>query len=599
VAFLPYLLGDYAHLQQRILDQRARGKWYKDDEQFCREVRNFISNGQILAQVEARENSVEETTLDSLFKGDNRSTAADFISDTVLYAATFFPALNPGEFKQVVSSLLGERTMTVTTPVHKQSATGVSEPFEAQKEEPLKQVWQTISDKILKACRLKTISAKDSTRTICFSEPGLKERLKAHIEEEHNFFLEDQFQAALAQGLLFNNSSNISEGMRRLIVEMSLSYRDHFDQHWLIGVIEKLKAAASDEPSDGGPVAPELAPFLKIQGNRIEWCYARISELLREMLGHQQLRGLVDEFLNRLMGVNFHGSVLRIIRRLQFAPEFDLLYWVRQLLGRGSPEVRYQTYVFLVQYLIKAGPHVYEPLRVIRNWLPSPDSELKSYSVTNLCALELMFRYCHETTLQFSATDYGLQPSRFPLFSGDNLNVIKDNSDLLAKWLFHPGTGFFAVKSEIKLIAEWFFHPGMKSVLNEDINLTISTLIVNWALILIGPNKDLPLDQSGLTTIEECLGQAEQAQDNPDLTINNGLILGLFLRAVATNIKQPQLEALCGYWKFIAELMSESIEDLPYTGTQRQEAICIRNLVRDLARQFKGYARSVRAQTKH
>lgn len=597
VDFLRHMLGDYAHLEQRILDQRSCGKWDKDDEQFCRDIEIFVSKRQIEVQVELRENFVEESLPEHIFKGDDCTAAADLISNTVLYTATFFPALNPGDFKQVVGLLLGERTVTVTTTAYRQTSSGVKEPFEEQREEPLKKTWDASSDKILKLCKLKSLAAKDSTRTICFSEPCLKERLKVYIEEEYSFFLEDHFQMAQRQGLLFHNSPDVSEAMRRLIVEMTLSYRDHFDQHWLIEVITKLKEAASQQSDGQQTPAPELKPFLRIQGGRLEFCYTRIAELLRDMLWHAPLRGLVDEFLNRLIGVEFYDSVLQIVAKLQFAPEFDLLYWVKQLLDRRPSYVRHQTYVFLVLYLMRAGPSVYESLRVIRHWLPSPDSDHESYSVTNLCALELIFRYCHEATLEFSVNYYGFQPSSFPLFAGDNISAIEDNSKLLAEWLFHPEVEFFAMNKNLPSIAELL--SGIKPVLNKDVNLTISTLIVNWMFILIGPNKDAPAGQSGLTSVEDSLQQAEQAQSNRDLPVSNGLILGLFLRAVATKITQSQMEELSVYWKVIAELMTQSIEGLPYTGNLRQERVCIRNLARDLARQFKGFARNVKAQTTH
>jgi hypothetical protein len=568
---LKYHFPDHAGLEERILSQRKRGKWNKDDITFCEEIDTLIRNNQLLEQIDLLEQADSSEQAPETIRAESLFAGNDPIADTAMYVATFFPKFSPQDFKQVVKSLLGERTMTVSETVYKQTGNGAAEPVEVQKEVSLCKIWQENADKILKRCQLEAVSSRDSIRTISFSDPALKEKVKEYFELERSLFLEDQFENVQSQGLLFHQSAKVNESVTRLIAEQAASYPGNFDGDLLIGIIKKL---TQTDQSAGALEAPELQFITRMQGDRQGWVYTRISELLRRMLEYPALKDTPDDFLRRLISLKLHDSVLNIVKRLQFAPEFDLLHWLKQLLDQGSEDAQLRTYLFLYGYVKKTGPAIYETLGALERWLPSADRDAKSYSRSNHYALRLLMEHCWETALSYNPNYHGSQPCLYPLFAIKDSNTAKDNFKLLSRWLFHPG---------------------MPSIWEDDTDFLTSIIIAQWVFILAGPTEKAVASGKSTDIKINIISDDAQVEDGSTADVDNGLLLSLLLREIAAVIEKPQLEEIQMYWEGLIHIMSDSITKLPYRGNHRELAIRRRNLIKDVARQFKGLVREVKS----
>jgi hypothetical protein len=371
IPFLRHLLrpgfsDQFLDLEQRILQQRALGRWSKDEGDFCRQVKSYIKNGSLIEQIESRDVAVRPASEDLCFDDDKP------VHNTVLYTATFYSDLNPNEFDRVVSTLLGSQTMTITQIVDQRGEDGASRQVEVRKEKPLIQVWRESSDRILRECKL--ITSKDSNRVIVFADAGQRDSFKQYLEEEYGLFLQNKFTLVQESGLLFDASEKIAKSVIRLILDMATTYPDYYGRDWILAIVTRVRTYFDSAPQVSDD--PMLQLLGKPGGLKTEsQAYKRLSDLMRDMLDSPHLSQMVDGVLEQLMGAGVHDSVLSIVKNLRFVPEFDEFYWMKQLLDRGNETVRLQTYIYLYTEMRRMDKQVYQIMRRIAGWLPAADGD--------------------------------------------------------------------------------------------------------------------------------------------------------------------------------------------------------------------------------
>ena len=157
------------------------------------------------------------------------------------------------------------------------------------------------------------------------------------------------------------------------------------------------------------------------------------------MLKAGQTKDAVEKYLTELIGLGHHDSVLTLIKRLQLVPEFDVLYWTKQLLDRGSSTIRAQAFNYLYSYVRRTDPTPYETLKNLQGWLPTEERGKESYPQSSRFALRLLIQYCLETFSRFDAREYGVWPTTYPLFAFADIGSAKRSLGRLAQWLFYPG----------------------------------------------------------------------------------------------------------------------------------------------------------------
>lgn len=266
---------------------------------------------------------------------------------------------------------------------------------------------------------------------------------------------------------------------------MAIYQPDIYQQNWLSGIILELTEEANwDVESSLEPEQKLHSILVELESNkRREIVFARISFLIYEMLKYPQLKGVTEKFIEQLISAQRHDAVLAIIKHLYSVPEFNGLYWVRQLLDRGHGEIRSDAYKFLYNRLKQSGYQIYKLLELIQAWLPSSNRSSKSYSRSNEYALQLLVEYCLETTSKLDQKYYGYWPSKYQLFAPLQGSDADRKLEILVSWLFHRD-------DEGKL--------ALKHIVDKGINpiQLVAGLIADWFTILWGLEKKEPAQEA-------------------------------------------------------------------------------------------------------
>jgi hypothetical protein len=506
IDFLPYLLEYYLTdesdpdtLAAEILKQRDYGLWdrYRDDNEFYSLISGYLHRGKdsFYDEVKKRSEFIAGGKKPGEFwESLDKINADDLFSKTepqktVLYTATFFNELTPIDFKKVVILLLKDERKMVEKEVQIVGENNVVQTIKKEEEIILTDEWNKNADRILKECGLKVIRANDLSQYIDFSYPYLRNQVKKHIMEEHPMFLRQKFAAVQESGILFSPdvSAKIIENVIRLSAEMALINPAHYGAEWLINFIFQLRIHFNipDEPGEDN-LEELFRLLLAIQNESLKkQIYSRLASLIREMLNHSQLRGMINNFLNKLIEVRHHEEALEIVwevgKRLRFAPNFDLLYWLKRLMEQGAEEIKGKAYLYLLELARQSKFQVYELLDSLKTWLPREDDDFKSYSKPQKFALIFVLEYCLSTALKFDTDIWGGWPSKYPLFY-----PLKKSKTLTGK--------------RLKDLISWLLHPGLQRVLSqwlpEGIEIKVTTALADlfetWAVILLGTDSQTP-----------------------------------------------------------------------------------------------------------
>lgn len=534
ISFLQTVLKEYdpdrhAELEGQILRQRERRAWSKDnDADFCEEVKGFIKDGSLRKEVEKRESFSQPESAEEVFEGFGEPRA------TVLYAAAFFPGLHPPEFREVVERLLGERILTVIEKVTKQGEGGATEVFESRRERSLVEVWRETQQELFKACRL-SAAGKGGARAVSFVHPVVKEKVREEFEREHSLYLDDQFQRLEQSNLLFHRSARVYEGALKLTAEMMAAYPDYYGEERLAGMIETFERSATDFATSRDADIPG------------ELFYKRVSELLREVLGDTESKDsvervlLVERVLRRLMSRRLFGAVLKIIEKLQFAPAFKELKWVKQLLEQGNAEARAQTEDYLYSYLKMFTGRIYEVLGELDAWLPA-EGCAPYPARTVMC---LLVAYLFSTVAKFSPNYYGSWPTPYLPLAFKNTEAATTNLRLLVRWLFHP-------EMESALLER-----GVEGS-------TRYQLIVAWNFILLGKGTgragDAAADGGGAS-------KASAAQPAP------AEVQRLLLLEIVAATGRAQQNEMLAYWEALSRSILADINKLSHPHAVRLDSV--------------------------
>lgn len=583
-------IADSENLEILIRDQRERGHWSKEEDSFVLQVRRAIKDGVLENKVRSLENSsnIESTSVNELFKGD------DLIHDTVVFAATFFPNLTPNNFARVVAALLGDRTISANSPTVNQSHEGGTEPAETVKEIPAVDIWRDGADKILTRCRLEIVSGPDSTKVVDFEDQKTRESVDRYLATRYSFYLEKQAERIRQCGLVFDASTAVYESASAFILGLALVSPDDFDKAWLVEIVSCLDRNISPEPAAAathprGGYLPSGEPLGRIKAR----AYTRVADLLRAMLEEPKLRNKVNEVLELLMSARLFGGVLQITKRLRFAPSFDDFHWIKQLFERGDQRCRGESFTHLLTYLKGFESDIYQKLGILRSWLPDAVPATKA----GLCALNLVMKYCVDTTLKFDPEYYGSWPSRFPLFAVNDKRLFEANAKMLVELLFHPAmqkaddSGLTEPEPVPATMKENRATQSMHCVQRS------ALVIAVWSFILKGP----PGTTAKKVTPRLTKGKARlsgQSAISDDTLLDSDAMLQALLMQIASVTTTDDRKALLAEWQRIIDFVYVWIEELQLNNPLRTELIWQLNQTRDVIRRFRQAIKTARADSK-
>lgn len=556
---------EHEHLEAQINSQREQGVWEKDEINFCEQIIGYYQSEELRAIVQKGGPDDPEKSAEALLKGSSQ------VEKTVLYAAAFFQEITPLEFCRVVEALLAGHTISVTPPAN--GAKGNDGLVQSQTELPLCRIWEEEKDNIFTDWLREIYLAKDSVRVVGLSNPALREPLRKLFDKRHRFYVIDQFKALQERGIFFHPSVRLAENTTQIAVEMAGFYPDEFNEGWIVSLITRLRQHFESDPSDAPDGEDTMFQFLRNShpGAALNLALGRVSDIFRRMLEMPRLKGMVQSCLEQLIKNGYHEVTLLLIKQLQFTPEFDALYWFKQLLHRADSRTRHLTYYYLYSYLKRMGSGVYEGLKKIESWLPPTERDPGSYSQFDYYVLRLLIQYGVETVARFNAKHYGEWPSRYPLLAIKDSETAVERVSLLGRWLLHPGI-------EATLIG--LRMGGTQMTL-------IGALLTEWTFILLGPRDPSPVGASAPPRESEAAGKTE---DVPDNGFAAAMLFDLLIRQFASGTDQIQRLELLAYWNRLNHDLLKFLGSLPYASELRKELSWKRNLVSRLITQFKSMA---------
>jgi hypothetical protein len=521
ISFLPTFLeqnypANHLELGAEIVRQRQQGIWEAEETAFCEQLVRYHSRRELDRIVSSGGPANPDKRAAELLDQSNQ------VEKTVLYTAALFQQITPLEFRRVVEKLLVGREI-------KDPATASNAGKDSKPRVSLENLWEEEKDRIYTRWLQESTINGDSMRVVGLADADLREPLRRLLEQQHRFYLIDRFRSLLSQGIFFDPSVRLAENTTRLAVQMASLHPDEFNESWLYGLIER--AARSLGPEESNEAAADLMfQFLRDSPRPMNLALGRIADIFRCLLEATSLQPVVHASLDQLLKRGYHEEALWLVKRLQFCPDFDQLYWLRQLLHRGDAKTRQQTYYYLYSHLKRLGNGVYEGLRKIELWLPRVDRSLESYSPFDCFALRLLVQYCLESIQRFNPAHYGSWPSRYPLLAVSDLDTARNRISLLANWLLHPG---------IEATLDNFRMGGTHMTL-------IAALLAEWSFIICGPDLTQLSRFSVANPGPERLIGEEDGNVKPPLTAS--FLFDLLFEEFASRTSLNQQLELLKYW---------------------------------------------------
>lgn len=559
---------DCERLEAEIVEQRAGGKWEKDETRFCRQIVDFYESERLGEVVADGGPDDPRLSAESWLKGSNA------VEKGVLYAAAFFQGVTMPEFCSVVEALLEGRAAPAVPPSNGSNGGDAR----AQPPAPLGHLWEEERDRIFNDWLRETSVAKESVRVVTLSDSALREPLQQLFEKKHRFYLIDQFDALQRRGILFHPSPRLGENAIRIAAYMAGAYPDKFNESWIVELVGRVRSHFEQQPSEGSDAMFQNLKGLQT-GDAFNRAMTRLADVLRRLLGSPQLVATVQNSLEQLIKRGYHEEALLLLTQLQFAPDFDALYWFKQLLHRADNRTRNLTYYCLYAHLRRMGGDAYKGFQKVEAWLPKVEPQAErlprartqaghfvveagreqtTYSQFDHFALRLLIQYCVETVARFNAKNYGEWPTRYLLLAVKDAAEAEERTSLVARWLLHPGIESTLVRLKMG---------GTRMTM-------IGALLAEWTFILLGPAEASAAD--GTTA-----GAETDAQDSP------AGLFELLIRQFTSRLNLSQRLELLKYWNRLNHDLLKCQVRLPAASGLRSQLVWKRELVSRLIARVK------------
>jgi len=469
------------------------------------------------------------------------------IIKTVLFVASFFPNLTTNDFNHLVNKWLGNEPEVTKTDAAKN---GLEETIVTKIS--LEQIWNLKAHTFTEQCFLSNKTRNEQgKKTINFEHDSYSKCIKDQLESKFFVFLDKKVFEILDFGLIFHSSKNISSQSIAILSEYVWEIEEKYTE-WLLDAFKFLEKS--------GENPDELGVYFKIEGIRGKYfCYNQFAKLFRVMLRDSSLKAIIGRILDQSIHNKYYESVLILIKLLEYDPNFEELYWFRQLLERGNPVTQAKAigYVFINLVNTKSSD-IFERLK---SWLPEETTPVENYSQANKVALTLLIDYYSYQTYIFDEQLYGLEPCEFPLFIFDGKSSANSQLELIVKYLLHPAN-FILLSDKLSYIEE------------------VASLLESWTDILCrkSAHSDTARNENEIT-------KNELPAENEFL--GNKEILNILLEQVVLNSDKEKQEQFLAVWESYMARLSLLINNLSIHWKVRDNASKRRKIVRNLIESFK------------
>jgi hypothetical protein len=424
----------------------------------------------------------------------------DEIKNTVLYVVTFFPGLSIGDFDQVVTFLLEDKTKEFINISKVVDDQGESKIVEEKESKRLLDLWNspntpTYKDEILSQCYIEIQIIPNSLQQVIdfsSSHSYLRDELFQFFGKSV-FYSRNKFQKV--QSLILSPSEKIVANAIKIAVNISISDPNLYGGKFLLEIISKLgeneehklfRTALSGLVSEQSFEQTKYSIEAQFQESEKLKCFIceRLAALIYEMEKNADLKGVSNNFLKQVMAppLNRYDVVLEICKYLKTSMEFDEIYWIKQILSRGDVKNRDKAYQFLLT-LLKQSKNLYGKLKSIEEWLPIASKNPEDYSPLHKYALQLFVEYSLAQSSNLKLEYYGEYPSRHSIFYHLQYGEIESKLDILVNFLF-----CLYVDKNKKYHSERL---ALSYIVDKDVNAMnlIGFLIAQWYFILCGLKK--------------------------------------------------------------------------------------------------------------
>jgi hypothetical protein len=428
----------------------------------------------------------------------------------ILFIVCFFPNLTTGDFNDLLAEWLkNEPEMTVKEAVKNESDA------ETLTKIALWDVWKSKSRFFTEQCFLSQIKDEQSKRRVInFYDESYGRHIKAQLEKYYWSFVDQKISEILYLRLIFHPSDNIASQSIAVLAEYLPGNEEKYID-WLLWVFNVLNDEEHAENLRQMLGISEQTPSgITEETGKQYFYYNRLAKLFRTILRDSSLKTTVSNIMERLVQDRCYQSALKLIKSLQSAPNFDELYWLRQLLERGDKTTEIQIRKYLFNNLVNL--EIADVLNKLNEWLPKENKFSENYSQSNKMALTLLIKYYSYQINIFDEELYGGEPSRFPLFNFESKSSADKSLDLLVRYFLHP----------VNLRLELYGMPYIYYA---------AFLLERWSKILCKNNLS-----AGMAI-------------NDEETISNWEILNILLEKVVRTSSKKEQENIKSAWK---ELMS-------------------------------------------
>jgi hypothetical protein len=338
-----------------------RGDWGPTREAQCRALEELILRERLRSCLESG------SQLEPPAPGPE--IGVDPLVDAVLFVATYFAEIPVADFQDLVLCIVADELeplakneasadassaakpkATESTPAKATSAE-TGEPAKVAPPPPLRRVserFRAQSQKLLKQLGLRVTTESSLLAkfpSVGFVSPRQRNIVAEQFAAEHHFYYLETFAKLKAAGLLFHDSEAVVQAFVSLAAAQMVGNPQRYGFPWLQDLIVSAGPrldgvrveVANPEQRDQ---ALTLVKMLEEHQARHRFIYDRLYFLVREMLAHPSLRGVVHETCTRLCQLSLHEAVLDLAIRLQGVPDFDVLVWFQRVLDEGNAALK-------------------------------------------------------------------------------------------------------------------------------------------------------------------------------------------------------------------------------------------------------------------
>ncbi len=450
--------GDRKIIQDNLDKSRKAGEglWPIDESDFLYDVEKILSQGglEVLKkEIENRHNAQADQRPPAVAKELLRK--ANVAEKIVLFTAVFFPECTIHQFSKIINELFeGESLDEKYQEDSIQPSTGQCITLDKKRKVAAKNWWETNQENAMERLYLEYTVLPEGKTIIGFVQRTLKDGIRVAFPPPLMIQFFDKLHAT---NLLLDPKTHktIIDSLVALTTEMSLRYRDAYNETWLMKRLDELMSRIGEYARQAGHVLSKIdsdsATFgALLQLLEKEWrsyhsqLISRLSSLCRGFLDKSRSAQITHAFLDQLiLRTQPSGmTVLRIIRHLRGALGYNYLPRLQHLLNVGDIETCQHVTLTLLEEMRESPEMYWKILQDVAEWHPPKDSMQEKKPLSSSQYWSLAFLYFSFIAMRDQYEQLRIRKIEIPVtplfVELDETPPLDEQFTLIASWIGHP-----------------------------------------------------------------------------------------------------------------------------------------------------------------